>query len=330
MDDVPPEPKATFEDSTYSQLYSQISKDSGGSVKDAQTAQEIRKLLKGQTTTGTLKILPLLTSVLYVSEVARNHTAFHTNLMVLDLVEKGVRITGGSAFSYNLKNVLWQPQVIDSVMKLEQLDQQKVLLNSQLGTLSNRLNVLYEQRNRDGWLAKPLFNELRTKEAAVGSTERNIRQANTDAGQAKRNIGTAKAGMNELKSPGLTTSGGEASLPGGTAAMSHTGSAWGSAYDLEGTGSYSGVQGTSVFPKPSNAMTIVRRKEATILIRWLEAALKKDGVDAVAVAANQAQDTSGVYDRLNSLANSTTAIDDGMMKILPLLQKRVETFDCML
>jgi hypothetical protein len=77
-------------------------------------------------------------------------------------------------------------------------------------------------------------------------------------------------------------------------------------------------------------MTIVRRKEATVLIRWLEAALKKEGVDAVALSTDQAQDTTGVYGKLDSLADSTTAIDDGMMKILPLLQKRVDTFDCLL
>jgi hypothetical protein len=94
LDTDPPEPKMTYENSAYSEIYSQISKDSGGSVKDAATAQEIRKYLKGQDTTGTLKILPLLTSVLFVSEVARNHTAFHTNLMVLDLVEKAYASPG--------------------------------------------------------------------------------------------------------------------------------------------------------------------------------------------------------------------------------------------
>ena len=37
-------------------------------------------------------MLPLLATVMFVSEVGRNHTAFHTTLMMLDLIEKSVKI----------------------------------------------------------------------------------------------------------------------------------------------------------------------------------------------------------------------------------------------
>jgi hypothetical protein len=113
--------------------------------------------------------------------------------------------------------------------------------------------------------------------------------------------------------------------------MSHKASAWGSAYDLEGKGDYTGVKKTGSFTKPATPLTLVRQKEATILIRWLTQALgAKSNVKAMAWVADVSLQTSGVYDQVEKLSTGATGVDQGMGLILELLQKRVDTFDCLL
>jgi len=315
-------PAVKYEDMAYSDIYSQMAKDSGTGVKDIQTATQIRAMLKGGS--GGSSVLPLLTSVLFVSEVARNHTAFHTNLMMLDLVEKGVSITGGTSFKYTMKSVLWAPQIIDGVMALQRLEQQKLLVDTQKAGLDK----LFADKKGGRWLTKPEMNRLRnagTENASISGAKQQIERDKVPAFASIRN---GKVGYDELNSPTLARSGGEAVQPGGLASMSHKGSAYGSAYDLEGSGEYRGVKGGTAFTRPTSPLTIVRRKEATILIRWLERALHgKDGLQAVALADDRALETRGLYD---GIQNSFGTLDEGAMKILQLMQQRVDSFDQML
>lgn len=315
-------PAVKYEDMAYSDIYSQMAKDSGTGVKDIQTATQIRAMLKGGS--GGSTVLPLLTSVLFVSEVARNHTAFHTNLMMLDLVEKGVSITGGTSFKYTLKSVLWAPQIIDGVMALQRLEQQKLLVDNQKAELDG---LFADKKNRI-WLTKPQMARIRNAGAENASIAREKQRIELDKAPAFASIRSGKVGYDETNRPTLARSGGEAVQPGGLASMSHKGSAYGAAYDLEGAGEYRGVKGGSAFTRPTSPLTIVRRKEATILIRWLERALHgKDGMQAVALADDRALETRGLYD---GIQNSFGTLDEGAMKVVQLMQKRVDSFDQML
>jgi hypothetical protein len=283
---VTPAPKAPptveHKELAYSAIYSKISAEGGGRVDDAGTARAIRSLLKGDAAGGST-VLPLLSTVLFVSEVARNHTAFHTNLMLLDLVEKRIAISGSTPFKYDMKTALWDTQIIDSSMALERLKAQR-------GSYADR-----------------------------------------QAEHAK--IHAAKGPLDELNQPVTPGPSPEGELPGGVAPMSHKASAWGSAYDLEGKGKYTGVnpQNTRPFPKPGTPLTLVRQKEATILIRWLTQALgAKPNVKATALIDAVSLQTSGVYDQVEKLSTGATGVDQGMGLILELLQERVDTFDCLL
>jgi hypothetical protein len=262
--------------------------------------------------------------VLFVSEVARNHTAFHTNLMMLDLVEKGVSISTGTSFRYTLRNVLWQPQIIDSVLKLRALEQREIVLNNQRRSLDD----LFDFKRDGNWLTREQMNRIRNAKNENRERNREFGEIDLDRQSEFSKIGTAKIGMDDRKNPKLSSKGGESTQPGGLAPMSHTGSAFGSAYDLEGSGEYRGVRGGSAFTKPSSPMTVVRRKEATLLIRWLEYALKATGgFDAVSLVDDPNLNTSGIYDFVENSFNTT---DTSFTKVLELIQKRVDSFALML
>ena len=315
-------PTTTHADLAYSDMFAQMAADAGGAVKDSTTAAQIRKLLKGES--GGSSVLPLLTTVLFLSEVGRNHTAFHTNLMLLDLVERGVTINGGTQFKYTFRNVLWQPQIIDAVMELRRLEQREAVLTRQQASLDG----LFDAKRRGVWLDKNDFNRVKNAGRENEQIRSGFSQVRREMSAEKGKIGAAKTGMDELNRPGLASSGGEVRQPGGLASMSHKGSAYGAAYDLEGKGEYRGVKsGGSAFPKPTSPLTMVRRKEATILIRWLETALNGAGLKAIALADDRALITAGLYDSVEKSFGST---DAAFGKILELMQRRVEGFDQML
>ncbi len=315
-------PTERYADLAYSDIFAKMSSEGRGTVQDAGTAIQIRTLLKGGT--GGATVLPLLTSVLFISEVARNHTAFHTNLMMLDLVEKGVSLTGGTNFKYTFRNVLWQPQIIDAVMELQRLEQSKTALNDQKASLDS----LFQAKRNKVWLTRDQMARLRNAGGENAAIASGLSQVGRDRSTQFQAISQGKIGMHELQNPTLASTGGEASQPGGLASMSHTGSAYGAAYDLEGKGQYRGVKGGAPFTPPATPMTIVRRKEATILIRWLERALTATGAfEAVALVNDPRMETAGLY---NSIGNSFGTADEAFIKILELMQRRVETFDSML
>jgi len=312
-------PKETHADLAYSALFANMADENRGVVNDAATATQMRNLLKGGT--GGPTVLPLLTTVLFLSEVARNHTAFHTNLMMLDLVEKGVSLTGGTTFKYTFKNVLWQPQIIDAVMELRRIEQREVGLQNQQASLDE----IFEMKRRGDWLSREEFQRFRNARNENLNINRGFTEVRRDKSQEKGNISRAKVGMDELNRPTLSSRGGESTQPGGLASMSHKGSAYGAAYDLEGVGEYRGVGGGRPFTRPPSPMTIVRRKEATILIRWLEAALNAGGeYQAVALINDPNLETRGLYDGIENAFGSTGG---PFGKILTLMQRRVDTFD---
>lgn len=257
--------KPVIADPTYTNIYRQMSSE--GNVNDPAVTQTIRKLLKGDAVPNgeSNQILPALTAVLFISEVARNHTAFHTALMLLDLVETGAR-TGQSAssFQYSWKNVLWCPDVIDGKLK----------------------------------------GVTKAEYAAAVGDERTSQQT--------------------------IQLGGETALPGGVAAMSHKGSAHGSAYDLTGHGSYTYVEGGQA--DPLLPITLVRRKEGTIVIRWLAEMLKGTHPNLAISVSAQATTFGPAYQGEADLKAGAAAslADFAYAEIGPLLQLRLTTFDKMI
>src|SRR5215475_10232986 len=74
----------------YPDIYHQLAKDAnlGSAVQSAAVATQIRALLEGAKTMTIVPspALPVLTAAFFISEVKRNYTAFHTGLMLLDLI----------------------------------------------------------------------------------------------------------------------------------------------------------------------------------------------------------------------------------------------------
>jgi hypothetical protein len=114
---------------SYPEIYSGLSKtaDLHSAAANAKVAAQIRLLLKGASTMAEVNspTLPLLTVVFFISEVRRNHTAFHTGLMMLDLIEKGVSYdTSGPGqqqgpLTLTWDKVLWHPEVLKLESELE-------------------------------------------------------------------------------------------------------------------------------------------------------------------------------------------------------------------
>jgi hypothetical protein len=287
-------PAVVYKDAAYSAIYRKLNNDYE-SIKDKTLAQTIRKLLKGESLGAESTILPLLTAVWFISEPARNHTAFHTGLMILDLVEQGIKIGSGASFAYTMQNVLWNTGLIESVGSREGMSENTPTgIRPYTTTAPVTEKVGYDKRAR-----RPI---LRTRNVV------------TDQGV-------------------VLSGGGESNLPGGIAAMAHDHSAHGGAYDLTGTGEYRGASGgTRVFTPArgmhSTALTIVRRKEATILIRWLACALKKKFNLAATVGSGDVSYSDNVVAAAYSGVEAMVGKEAN--KILQLCQERVQSFDLMI
>ncbi|AHG93838.1 hypothetical protein J421_6303 (plasmid) [Gemmatirosa kalamazoonensis] len=247
---------------SYAGIYMKLLEDHQNHVSDTATAAAIRAILSGGTAAGNDQALTLLVSVMFLSEVARNHTAFHTGLMLLDLIEKGIKVDT-STFQYTLQNSLCNPGTIDA---------------------------LVARRTVPTTPVPKLTGEADVKPASGGE------QAIVAAGM-------------------------------GLAPMSHALSESGGALDLAGRGRFVPAQ-----TQPTDPMSQTRRKEATLLIRWLFEALKKKGGVEVAVGDGAiAFDRSQPYnfdDRYFADTPGAGMMD--MVHAMPLLAQRASTLDCML
>ena len=251
-------------DISYSGLYSHLL-DSNPMIDSKATAAAMRDIMKGAAASDNYWPLPLLASVMFLSEVARNHTAFHSGLMMLDLIEKGVSIDT-SQFQYNLANCLWSPQMIDAIVSKKE-----------------------------------------TKGIAVATEDKDAKLNPIQAGSEKTLI---EKGM-------------------GMGVMSHQFSESGGAFDLEGGGSYRGAK----LPKEGDApMTLTRRKEATLLIRWVSIALKSAHPKLkVGVGSDNVKfDYSKAYDFADYFDDDKAKGMLDLKYVLPLLLARADTLDCMI
>lgn len=245
---------------SYVGIYMKLLEDHGGALADAAAVGSLRNILKGQAAGAADKALALLASILFIAEVARNHTAFHTGLMGLDLIEKAVKISDASAFQYTMKNSICNPETVDALLRIKAGSDEK---------------------------APGMASETDAKPTGGGEA----------AVQA--------AGMGQMP-------------------MSHALSESGGAFNLEGGGGYRVGKTVHTVPDP---MTQTRRKEATLLIRWLSEALKKKGGVTVSVGDSETK-FGQAYNFGEEYFTGGGGLD--MVHIVPLLNQRVSTFDCLL
>jgi len=300
--DTTPIPKhALFSNSSYPTLWSELDKDKGWS-NDGQLTQEFRKVLKGQSSKVT--ILPLMGSVLFVSEVARNHTALHTNLMAADLISAGkfnntsMDPTQHLPLTWKVALWYWQKEDVGCLVcgGTGSSPTDSCLDCAGTGSLTcapcggNGCQRPLKQCGPCGGKGNIKGGECRTCYGLkyVNCIEcrgyggfRHKACKGSGKGPCARCEGKGKVRKKESDPRGLTNNtaqGGLNALQGGLLPMSHTGSAWGSASDLAGKGDYFGAWQNKPAPEAFDdlpTLSIVRRKEATILIRWLSLALKK-------------------------------------------------------
>lgn len=114
---------------SYPDIYRKLSSDAtlGEAATGQDVAFQIRRLLRGVQEMWAVdsSALPVLTAAFFMGEVRRNHTAFHTGLMLLDLVEAGIsydltspeKLNGPVTLSWD--KILWHPEVLRSESELE-------------------------------------------------------------------------------------------------------------------------------------------------------------------------------------------------------------------
>ena len=114
---------------SYPEIYRKLATDAtlGDTTTSQDVAFQIRRLLRGVQEMWAVDspALPVLTAAFFMGEVRRNYTAFHTGLMLLDLVEAGVsydltspeKLNGPVTLSWD--KILWHPDVLRTESELE-------------------------------------------------------------------------------------------------------------------------------------------------------------------------------------------------------------------
>ncbi|MCG8615543.1 MAG: hypothetical protein MI802_04955 [Desulfobacterales bacterium] len=274
------EPALVYRNASYPKIWEKICEQAvNQSTRDRVLTSGLRKVLKGQRGRIRPDILPLLANVLFVSEAARNHTAFHAALMILDLIECSIKkplvMNGLPTKKVNWKWALWQPEGQISCPDCQTVPG-KVVCPDCNGTRRYPVGRCRTFNGKRGTARKPCRN------SGCRNGRHTVRCRRCVAGRIEcpRCKGKATVRATEFVPAGRTgdtAEGGVAHLQGGLLPMSHSGSAYGSAYDLGKMGAYYGVWKSSRTPSkftPLHILTIVRRKEATILATWLAVALK--------------------------------------------------------
>jgi hypothetical protein len=357
---VATDPAVKHEDPTYPKILELIGSESAGGIRNAEVAVAIRNILGGQAWAGAT-ILPCLTVVLFIAEVARNHTAFHTNLMLLDLVQKSVKLSdeGAPAVTYQWANVLWQTGQIDANVTL--------ILNA----LKERFQSLYKASKAKAELkmttkkASPLDETAQftasfeggekslsggiSPMAHTGSvrgsafdltgvgTHRFVKGGSTSdvpsfsqksqftQWQKEVDEGIADLEKEELRIQGLRP-------PPADKREQITEIVRSKAEMVKGKAAMIEMAKALAANERFAALTLVRRKEATIAIRWLSE--KLDG--AGANAKSKVQGTATAYDFVTGMAKAasenteTGAKEIVGSKIMFEIQRRVGTFELMI
>ncbi|WP_428269701.1 hypothetical protein [Haliangium sp.] len=312
-------PSIVFKDTSYRNIWDKLKTSCTNKLGNKKVARQLREMLMNLDPVGAPPILPILTSTLFVSEVARNHTAFHTNLMALDLiqapdgVETNMSLSSKVGLTWAL--ALWQEEdyTCPNCKGSKRINCSRCsgtgwsVKPKYCGCIRGKVWLTCRSCRGSGWYGdyecRGCYGQGGRNvqcRACNGTTvlRRGVVCANRDCKRGsvscptcwnnKKFRSTGKLRHKESDPKGFNklnkkiSGGGSKSLQAGLLAMSHTGSAWGSAFDLTGKGAYYGVykdtygtgklNPTKFDPLPTK-LSIVRRKEATILIRWLASKL---------------------------------------------------------
>lgn len=259
---------------------------------DARLASLLRDVMAGKPVMGAFDALPVLAAVLFLSEVTRNHTAFHTNLMAMDLIQKGLSLpTSGAAIPWTWANAIW----IEDACPVCACSG-KVACGTCGG--SGRGRNCGDCRG-SGWYHAPILCKFCGGAGCWSCRNSGIFKPGKKCNRCKGlgyfacnacdGDGDVKCGnckgkgkgtiYDEFRPLGVTKTIGGAKFDGGGQAlqngllpMSHKGSAFGSAFDLTGEGAYKLVKEdrSIASSEAPSALMVVRRKEATVLIQWLQ------------------------------------------------------------
>lgn len=259
------------------------------------------KVARGQPVFNMPQFLPVLINVLLVSEVARNHTAFHTNLMATDLIRAGVAMpTTSSPISWTWENAIWMTDACPACDATGGVECQTCAGEGKLYCNKCNGKGLYKEGikcnkctgpskkwntsacnpcNKTGWFKAPLTCNQ------CGGTGIYANTCNTCAGYGSlecgrcngKRYGTVWDEFDPLGHSDTTVFGGGENLQNGLLPMSHMGSAFGSAFRLSNDKDkgnkeqfYLTLKGfEDKISKAPSPLTVVRRKEASILIQWL-------------------------------------------------------------
>ncbi len=295
---------AQLENPTYPNLKSMIGTWKSGDLAntDARLTEKLRTMLEGKGLAAMPDFLPVLGTVLMVSEVARNHTAFHTNLMAMDLIQLGAELPSGSGFiPWTWQSAIW---LEDACPKCAATGSLTCATCSGAGHAGMapcprcrgarmvggkgcrscsytgwfKRNVRCKTCNGSGWFKVPVACGICAASGSVRTACGDCAGRGSTTCDFCKGVGRGTV-YDEAKAKGLTGttfSGGAEWLQNGLLPMSHKGSALGSAFDLSGEGLYHYVRGGSTDKAAvASALTVVRRKEATILIHWLQNILDK-------------------------------------------------------
>lgn len=331
----------------------QLWKGKGGNT-DVRLTKMMRDLMAGKMVTGALEALPVLTVVLFISEVARNHTAFHTNLMALDLIQDGIDMpTASDSIIWNWDNAIWIDDACPDCLGIGTVSCGKCGGSGWVSTICRSCNGT-------GWFRRGIECRACSGNGRVSKKSRcrscsgsgwfrpgvkcrdcygygyflftcnSCSKGHVRCSRCRgKGLGTV---FSEYIPKGITSGSGAMTFKGGGQAlqngllpMSHMGSAFGSAFDLTGDGAYKTVRGSSTLRSsqaPSKLM-VVRRKEASVLIQWLQRVLDDSEISfsqnqtlKIATKVDKADlslasnDFTKAYDEVTARAIAGRTLDD--------------------
>ena len=298
-----------LKDPTYPTLRQKIAdwKLLSQSNTDKELCKKFYQVARRENVTNMPEFLPVLVVVLLVSEVARNHTAFLTNLMATDLIGVGASVpTATGSIKWTWENAIWMVNACPDCNETGTVQCSgcsgygRVTLSCRFctdgifraGLKCDRCNgsgrygyngkFACNKCTGSGWYRTPVFcNKCDGHGNVIVDCTRCHTHGIVECTRCNGRGGGAV--FDEFDPMGYddeTISGGGQALQNGLLPMSHTGSAFGSAFrlsnDKDGKDEqfYPTLKGKKdKLSKAPSPLTVVRRKEATVLIQWLTLAI---------------------------------------------------------